>query len=518
MSIEKINKSTLEALQNTQPTNKIVDNYLSQIYTLFLNITDNQSQKLSIFLVGLLPKINPIKSIEILDNFISKYNLKGSFNQIIFRKEFDLIVEEIKEEYLPKTKQQNKSKIIINTKFIKRNMPKKLSENLNNKMENVLQNNISNKTKFIKILTTISKVKYSKNIDLKMYLFKLNLKSLEDYLVKNHNTDYKLDKEPLRGFPIGMYEGSKHKDKIELQSTAKLVLENTKTDTYVDNLTGLGGSFFVMAPILKEYGVKNIVLNDWNPLLSTLHRNLYNKHKQVEKELSLIVSDIYSKYNTFYITKLEDKKELFNKLLKDLNNLEREKAYSPKTTALFLFLSGISRGGNCAHRNGVSKMGFSDTNSKYKKFYLIINRVGIYHRLYNSFDSFKVHSTNYKNVIKKYDNENTIIHFDPPYNDCDTRDKSFFKEGDIISECSANYGDMGEGFPLEELLKDCGKLISNILYINYSHPSIKHYAHKFDLKLYEFQKQIINGSNRIEKTEIIMYSNKNKINSNIGGK
>ena len=283
---------------------------------------------------------------------------------------------------------------------------------------------------------------------------------------------------------------------------------------HIEAFQGGGGSLFVVAPILKENGVEEVIVNDWNPLIANLHRHLYNKHSQVQKEIAEIVRQNLLQYGTLHLEKEEEKEEVFDDLLKRLNEDERQKIFTPRTTATYLFLSATSRGGNYGHKDGVSVLQYSNTTSKFKKFYLIINRVDVYNKLYNSFKSFKVHSMDYENLLKKYDSEDTHIHFDPPYNACDLRDKTHFKRGDFIPMCSSNYGDMGEGFELEKLLINCGKIKSKFTYINYAHPSIEYYADTCNFNLFTFQKLIKNGAKPVSKFETIMFSqNENLIST-----
>jgi hypothetical protein len=285
-----------------------------------------------------------------------------------------------------------------------------------------------------------------------------------------------------------------------------MVLKGNTIKRHIEAFQGAGGSLFVAYPILKENGVDEIVVNDWNPLIANLHRHLHNKHSQVQKEIAEIVRQNLLKYGTLHLENEEEKKEVFKELLKRLNEDERQKIFTPKTTATFLLLSATSRGGNYGHKDGVSVLQYSNTTSKFAKFYLIINRVDVYNKLYNSFKSFKVLSQDYENILKKYDSEDTHIHFDPPYNECDLRDKSHFNEGDFIPMCSSNYGDMGEGFALEKLLINCGKLKSKFVYINYAHPSIEYYTDKFNFNTFTFLKLIKNGAKPVSKFETIMFS------------
>lgn len=512
------NKSTVSMLQEYFPKNKLFEIYKSNIHNLFTSITDNQSLFLSVKLINIIYKINPTENIETIDIFLNKYR-DEIHNIKVFRKELDLLTEQIKDIYFPSSKQS--FAVANNTAYVRKKDKKGLSEKLNKKMDAILIDNQDSKIKFSKILITISKIRNldtndKPTIEHKIYLLNLDNKSLEQYLLTNHNTFSNLQEEPKSGYGIIMYEGAKFKDKCEIQTITEMVLKGNTIKRHIEAFQGAGGSLFVAYPILKENGIDEVIVNDWNPLIANLHKHLHKNHLQVQKEIAEIVRQNLLKYGTLHLEKEEEKEEIFEELLKRLNEDERQKIFTPKTIATYLFLSATSRGGNYGHKDGVSVLKYSNTTSKFAKFYLIINRVDVYNKLYNSFKSFKVLSKDYENILKKYDSEDTHIHFDPPYNDCDTRDKSHFKEGDFIPMCSANYGDMGEDFALENLLINCGKLKSKFVYINYAHPSIQYYTGKFKFNSFTFEKLMKNGAKPVSKFETIMFSQNDNLISTQG--
>ena len=98
------NKSTLVNLAEYLPEHKLLETYKSNIDNLFTSITDNQSLLLSVKLKNLISKINPTENIASIDTFLNQY-----YNEVhnikIFRKELDLLTEQVKDFYFPSSQQ-----------------------------------------------------------------------------------------------------------------------------------------------------------------------------------------------------------------------------------------------------------------------------------------------------------------------------------------------------------------------------------------------------------------------------
>lgn len=255
--------------------------------------------------------------------------------------------------------------------------------------------------------------------------------------------------------PLFKYIGGKTWMKNHLRQELEHLFSLTKSETYVEPFAGGLGAFFGVYDVLLRNGIKNIILNDINPVLIAFY-------KQVKTNPDFIIKHYVSLENSFNkLIPLNIKnniktlsKEDIKVALKDAENFylevrdsfNKEKDVEQKTYKL-LFLqkhcfNGIYRENSKGEYNtpfnwGVNEFREEDIKEKIQEVQKVFNL-------------FNIEFNNQSYIDISY-NKSNIYYLDPPYINDDILENKYNK--DVFTA--------KEQFDLIEKIKDVPFIYSN---------------------------------------------------------
>lgn len=299
--------------------------------------------------------------------------------------------------------------------------------------------------------------------------------------------------------PLFKYIGGKTWMKNHLRQELEHLFSLTKSDTYVEPFAGGLGAFFGVYDVLLKNGIKNIVLNDINPVLIAFYQQvrdnpsfIINNYIKLEKSFNkLIPLDIKNSIKQLskeeIKIKLKDAEEFY---LKIRNGFNKEKNVEEKTYQL-LFLqkhcfNGVYRENSKGEYNTPFNWGVNDfKEEEIKEKILEVQKV---------FNLFNIEFTNKSYIDISY-NKNNIYYLDPPYINDEILENKYNK--DVFT--------LKEQFDLIEKIKDVP-----FIYSNHKSPTlIKKFNDLFtDLHIREIRrKNIISSSvnsRKEDKVEVLI--------------
>lgn len=284
---------------------------------------------------------------------------------------------------------------------------------------------------------------------------------------------------------------------------------------------GLGTFYSLFTHIPKD---TSVILNDLNPSIYTLSKNVQNKngHKKMMVCISNIIQDMFKQYQTYQPTS-EQYKEYHSALLQKLNEIEKNRTAKNtiEGSSILLFLLNNGFGGNYEMKDSGSYISASTDTKKVKRFFNFVGKIGLYHYLYNT-AKVTFHNKDYKTILKKYSgHSDTYTTMDPPYFQTNMMSiEEFDKKMEHLNQtlatqtigtqeyktthkeilsltcgCSFNYGNFGDDFPHEQLLRDLKLIKGELTYFNYRHPLIEKYSKKYGLTIQYLERRTTNSKN-----------------------
>ena len=469
------------------------------------NIDNPTYEKLVSSMLQTLSKLNPSKKIIEVDYLVQ------SLSEVTEVDELKSIIRLINS----KLKSQLKPKNDIVYK-----LPKKDTTLDKNRVLKILfDKRFVSVNLFFRIFYALSFLTYTNDKNVIFRVNNLSDNGVIDYALKNFKF-FKLSKEFLD--TLYAYGGGKKKFYKHLNNHIREVIAKNDIKQVVDYFMGGIGSFYSMYNPIKENNLK-VVLNDKNPTIYQLNKNVQGvkNHKNIIKSTALIVQKMFKKYDTYKLSHIQYR-EYHLRLLKVVNRLERKGDIKTLGSSILLFVMNNGFGGNYKVNKNGSYISPSTDTEKYTRIFNFVTKIEFYHYLYTS---VKVKFTNkdYKDMLKDRTNsKHTYMTFDPPYlkenlmsiseyytektrldglivNATNKKDKNkYIKQIDRLLEgTSYNYGELGDKFPHEELLKDIGSIKGHISYFNYRHPVIEEYKDKYNLDMNTLERKSTNG--RTEK-------------------
>lgn len=220
--------------------------------------------------------------------------------------------------------------------------------------------------------------------------------------------------------PLFRYIGGKSFLKDKLEEKIELVLKNECITKYEEWFSGGLGSFFAICNKLKEYKIKEVLLNDINKKLISVYKNIYYgngenlifEYMKIENEFQKTIPK-----NTYLLHKVKDKD-----LIKI--NLTNSRDYYKKIVNLFnqtndnffqavylIFLQNHSFNGIYReNQKGDYNTPFNWEAKKIKEE-LISNRIK---NIENCFKDFNITFLNV-DFTELIENKNSVVYLDPPY-------------------------------------------------------------------------------------------------------
>ena len=379
--------------------------------------------------------------------------------------------------------------------------------------------------KFFKIFFALSLLTYTKDTQV---IKRIN--ALLDRGDISHSvlTDYVLRNYPYFSFNsphlgnLYPYAGGKQKFYETINTHFKEVVDSQEISTIIDPFMGGLGTFYsLFTHIPKD---TSVILNDLNPSIYTLSKNVQNKNgqKKMMVFISNIIQDMFNQYQTCQPTS-EQYKEYHSTLLQKLNGIEKNRTAKNtiEGSSILLFLLNNGFGGNYEMKDSGSYISASTDTKKVKRFFNFVGKIGLYHYLYNT-AKVTFHNKDYKTILKKYSgHSDTYTTMDPPYFQTNMMSiEEFDKEMEHLSKklasqtigtkeyetthkeilsmtcgCSFNYGNFGDDFPHEQLLKDLKLIKGELSYFNYRHPLIEKYSQKYGLTIQYLERRTTNSKN-----------------------
>ena len=488
--------------------NFVKNNYLKSLEeNLNSSFTDDTIVNKSInSTLATLSKLNPTKPISEIDNLVAE--LPNITNTDELKKTIALIHSKLKN--LLKPKEDVVRKEVKTTKTIDK-------ERL---MLILFTLKFLNQKKFFKIFYALSILSYTKDKNVIARVHNLTDEELVDYALKNHKYISFDNPHLTHLYPYG---GGKQKFMKFLNEHLKTTLN---IDTFVDPFMGGMGSFYSGFRQIHQRGL-NVVLNDLNPMIFNLNKNVQSKtkHKKMMQYISNITRLMFRKYDTYELNH-EQYKEFHLRLLRLLNHIERKNTKSVLGSSILLFCLNNGFGGNYKPTKKGSYISPSTDEDKYVRFFNFVGKIEHYHFLYNSVN-VKFENKDYKSIIKKYSTKsNTYTTFDPPYlnrlnmsveefeaemsrlkklekqakkkrkdESKPTREEIKYQklQYKLLESCVFNYGLFGDSFDHEQLLKDLSLVKGELSYFNYPHPIIEKYATQYNLHIDLLGRKSTNG-------------------------
>lgn len=523
-----------ESFQKTDYTKSLEDVITS------VSTTNFSYEKLVNTTLQTLFKLNPLNKIEEVDNLVKTISKITHLNEL--KTTLRLINLKLKKFISPSGCDipHTQNSFDISTKSVDRET---LSEVL------FCHKDLSEK-KFFKIFYSLSLLTHTKDSQtikrVNTLLKNENTPNplVIDYVTKNHkffsfNNPYITNLYP--------YGGGKQKFYEPINNHFKEVVDTKTISHVIDPFMGGLGTFYSLFNLIKEKK-PSVILNDLNPSIYQLNKDVQSKkgHKLMMFHISKIIQNMFIKYNTCHVT-VEEYKEFHKSLLQRLNEIEtnRTPKNSIEGSSILLFIINNGFGGNYEMKDNKSSISPSTDLKKVNRFFNFVGKIELYHYLYNTVN-VKFHNQDYKTILKNHSgNNDTFTTMDPPYfktntmsiQDFDsqikqlnelleTTPKTNTKEYEslkrqkyeLIRGCTYNYGDFGNDFPHEELLKDLKLIKGELSYFNYKHPMIEKYSKEYGLTIQYLERKSTNGKNikgvqRVVKEETFMTGRIQPINS-----
>jgi len=348
-----------------------------------------------------------------------------------------------------------------------------------------------------------SLIKYSKDKELLQQLVNMNSKDISKFLKKRDikiiNFDSFSDNSDTRRFTFLPYGGGKQNHKtIQQNIVANQLLNNPNIDSYYEMFLGGFGSVYNSLPILIENDIKDIYLSDINKSLINTYRQVQKNPKQVQRHLSSIDLDYFYLFGKFHPETKEEGNEWFDYIHSEFSKLETLNKMNPKRAAYFMYLLSNTQGGMLKYndKSKTNKMSYIFDINKLKKVPLLINKVEIYHQIFNIIN-MKFSIKKYQTVHNKIkDNTNTLVLHDSPYAEFTNTHRKTMKN------CSYNYG--VNDFKQEPLLSKIKNSKYSVIYYNNHNPVIEEFSKKNTLTYLKMEVIYTNGKKNKKSIEIIM--------------
>ena len=358
------------------------------------------------------------------------------------------------------------------------------------------------------------------NLDTKNSLFELigkiestsNCEYIHNFFASTNSDDEKLEfllqqekyiGKTTKSKTLGSYIGSRSGVSNQIQTTTTKFLNNHNITNIVVLFNGMGGEFSSVVPLLNNYEIKRIVLNDINPTTQNLHITVQKNPLGLKNSVIEIMDYIVEKYGSINLPK-EKFKVVFKDLLQQLNELESKKIYDEKTAGLLMILLNWSFSGNYKLENGLSVISTGCCMNKYNS-HKLLNKIDLYHYLYNKYPvTFTI--DDYKNIVEKEDSKTTLFFNDSPFM-VESSSKEITEKDNKSTDTTYGFKD----FKHSENLEVMEKIQGSFIYFNYTNPHIINWVEKNNFNIKKINKIIMNtnlkkGGKRTTKTEVIVYS------------
>lgn len=352
-------------------------------------------------------------------------------------------------------------------------------------------------------------IKYSKDKDLFEKIMSMTPKELRGYLKNKDNKiinfDSFSDDTDTKRFPPIPYGGGKQNHKTKQQSlVASYLLSNPNINAYYEMFVGGFGSVYNSLPILLEFGIKDIYLSDVNKSLINLYRHIQRNPKQVQRHLASIDLECFQFFGKYYPDTREEGKEMFDYIHSEFSKLEEQNKMNPKRAAYFMYLVSNTQGGMLKYdmKRKINKMTFTFDPNKLKKVALLINKVEIFHQIFNVANiNFSVKK--YETVHNKIKNEtNILVLHDSPYAEFTT---------DMKKDLKTDGYNYGTDFEQEPLLKKIKNSKYPVIYYNNHNPIIEEFSNVNNFNYLKMDVIYNNGTKGRECIEILMFSDRKSI-------
>lgn len=333
-----------------------------------------------------------------------------------------------------------------------------------------------------------------------------SFKSLFIYIIYSFKNDIK---------SLLAYGGGKYKMRKELNEIFNNFLsKHNQYDTYIDGFFGMGGSLKSLSDSLEKHGVKNVIVNELNPCICTMHENIRNSPKEMtDYFLEFIRTEIIIPYKKLYIS-AEDFLEVKQVMIKRFYQFQDKGEFGVETSTLMMMISAFNFSGMMSfNKVGLIRFGkpiyqFQDIDDM---FYKTLKRIDTFSELYNRFE-MKFINGDYFNLYHHFkDRKNTLWNIDPVYLKQDYRkydkdEMKNFKNSDIV-ECTVNYAQSKfNHIGVLDGLKDI-----DFIYNNNTSPLLHYYIDILNLEYIAFDRkgQISNSIEVEDKkvSELILYQN-----------
>jgi len=379
----------------------------------------------------------------------------------------------------------------------------------------ILKRNIDKKTISLQMYINQSLIQYSRDEDLFLDIKKMSDKEYEYFLKNKDNNIFNIesfkDNSDTSKFVFIIYSGGKSNHKVmQQEELIKLLTNNPSTTKYFEPFLGGFGSVYNSLSVLLKYGVEDIYLSDANSSLINCYRQVQRNHIVVQKHLASIDIEYYKKYGKYYPETKEEAKKWFEEIHKRFTELEKSKKMNPKRAAYFMYLNSNTQGGmlNFNMKTKLNTMHHSFCSKKVKRVPLLINKVEIFHKIFN-LGNINFSICKYETVLKKTKNDkNSLVLLDPPYVKYEEE-----KTTNNILSCSYNYGI--NHFNHRLLLTKMKNSKCHFMYYNNHNPHIEEFSQKYSYSYIKNDVEYKNGREVKKSVEIFMIKDNSKVSSKI---
>lgn len=306
------------------------------------------------------------------------------------------------------------------------------------------------------------------------------------------------------------YTGGKSRFYKQTQFLWNEMIDQKRVQRILIPFLGGGSDFLSIAVKAIESGVKNVIVNDLNPIITNLIGHIKNNREELKAEVT--------SFGDIDFSSSEEKKLYLEMLADEANKIEIQGNYSSvELAALFLILLNNSHKG-LYHFNGTkSRYSIGLCGNERDKLNVIdsyMDKINFYGYFIDQFDDFIVDNRSYDDVIADYDGVNTLIVADPLY----VEEKHDETEEMVLRQCTVDYG--FRGFDHDHCFEVFSNLRSQLIYHNsYNTVLINKFKQCSNKNFLIIEKKGIGKTNEHKQkksVEVIFYTDKRVFIPEIG--